>query len=72
MQLPIVGMTLIGSNWPTAASTVISSNPKNTLHEPTGILCLRLFGKTFAYIGGMAIVALVAIVAIWAIMYVLH
>ena len=60
------------SSYPVVTSTVISNKPENTLDETTGKFCLRLFGKTCAYIGGMAIVALVAIVAIWAIMYVLH
>ena len=60
------------SSYPVVASTVITGKPENTLHESTGKLCLRLFGKTCAYIGGLAIVALTAIMGIWGIMYLLH
>ena len=60
------------SSYAVAASTVASGKPEDISPDSNGKLCLCLFGKTCAYIGGLAIVALTAIMAIWAIMYILH
>jgi len=44
-----------------------ANKPANDLPETAGKLCLRLFGKTCAYIGGLAIICGAAIVALVAL-----
>ena len=60
------------SSYPVATSTVVSGKPENSTPDSNGKLCLCLFGKTCAYIGGLAVVAMVAIMSIWGIMHLLH
>ena len=63
---------LNSSSYPVATSTLVSGKAENTEPDRIGKLCLCLLGKTCAYIGGLAIVALTAIMGIWGIMYLLH